>query len=68
MAKISRWTYQFKVPFMLYASFENILKPVEEQYREEMNKMKTERKGKTINRKHKHICTVRMVCTERACI
>ena len=25
--------YQFKVPFMLYADFESILKPVDEQYR-----------------------------------
>ena len=33
--------YQFKVPFMLYADFESILKPVHEQYREKMNKMKT---------------------------
>ena len=51
MAKISPWTekwitfhyvqYQFKVPFMLYADFESILKPVHEQYREKMNKMKT---------------------------
>ena len=51
MAKISPWTekwltfhygqYQFKVPFMLYADFESILKPVHEQHREKMNKMKT---------------------------
>ena len=38
--------YQFKVPFMLYADFESILKPVDERYRDKMNKMKTERKGK----------------------
>ena len=38
--------YQFKVPFMLYADFESILKPVDEQYRYRMNTMKTERKGK----------------------
>ena len=25
--------YQFKVPFMLYADFESILKPVDERYR-----------------------------------
>ena len=31
---------------MLYAEFESILKPVDEQYREKMNKMNTERKGK----------------------
>ena len=38
--------YQFKVPFMLYADFESILKPVDERYRDKMNTMKTERKGK----------------------
>ena len=39
------WHNQFKVSFLLYADFERILKPVDEQYK--MNKMKTERKGKT---------------------
>ena len=38
--------YQFKVPFMLYADFESILKPVDERYRDKINTMKTERKGK----------------------
>ena len=38
--------YQFKVPFMLYADFESILKPVDERYRDRMNAMKTERKCK----------------------
>ena len=38
--------YQFKVPFMLYADFGSILKPVDERYRDKMNIMKTERKGK----------------------
>ena len=38
--------YQFKVPFMLYAAFEIILKPVDEQYRDKINRMKAERKGK----------------------
>ena len=38
--------YQFKVPFMLYADFESILKPVDERCRNKMNTMKTERKGK----------------------
>ena len=38
--------YQFMVPFMLYADFESILKPVDEQYRDKMNGMKTERNGK----------------------
>ena len=32
--------YQFKVPFMLYADFESILKPVDERYRDRMNTMK----------------------------
>ena len=38
--------YQFKVPFMLYADFESILKPVDERYRDKMNTMKAERKTK----------------------
>ena len=38
--------YQFKIPFMLYADFESILKPVDERYRDKMNTMKAERKGK----------------------
>ena len=32
--------------FMLYADFESILKPVDEQYRGKTNRMKTERKDK----------------------
>ena len=32
---------------MLYADFESILKPVDERYRDKMNRMRTERKGKT---------------------
>ena len=31
---------------MLYADFESILKPVDERYKDRMNTMKTERKGK----------------------
>ena len=31
---------------MLYADFESILKPVDERYRDRMNTMKTDRKGK----------------------
>ena len=42
MVKISRWT----VSVMLYADFESILKPVDERYREKMNRMKAGRKGK----------------------
>ena len=38
--------YQSKVPFILYADFESILKPVDERYRDRMNTMKTDRKGK----------------------
>ena len=38
--------YQFKVPFMLYADFESILKPVDERYKDRMNAMTTERKCK----------------------
>ena len=38
--------YQFKVLFMLYADFESILKPVDEWYRDKMNRMKAGRKGK----------------------
>ena len=37
--------YQFKVPFMLHADFENILKPVDERYRDKMNRMKAGKKG-----------------------
>ena len=40
--------YQFKVSFILYADFENILKPVDERYRDKMNTMKAERKGKAL--------------------
>ena len=45
--KFNDGQYQFKVPFMLYAHFESILKSVDERYRNKMNTMKTERKGKT---------------------
>ena len=38
--------YQFKFPFMLYTDFGSILKPVNEWYRDKMNRMKAERKGK----------------------
>ena len=37
---------QFKVSFTPYADFESILKPVDERYREKMNRMKAGRKGK----------------------
>ena len=35
--------YLFKVPFMLYADFKSILKPVDEHHMTKMNQMKTER-------------------------
>ena len=38
--------YQFMLPFMLYADFESILKPVDGRYRDKMNRMKAGRKGK----------------------
>ena len=38
--------YQFMLPFMLYADFESIAKPVNELYREKMNRMKAGRKDK----------------------
>ena len=38
--------YQFKVSFMLYADFESILKPVDERYRDKMDRMKSGRNGK----------------------
>ena len=38
--------YQFMLPFMLYADFECILKPVDERNRDKMNRMNTKRKGK----------------------
>ena len=38
--------YQFMLLFMLYADFESIAKPVDELYREKMNRMKAGRKGK----------------------
>ena len=33
---------------MLYADFESILNPLDKQYREKVNKRKTERKGKIL--------------------
>ena len=53
--------YQRKSPFMLYADFENMLKPVDEQYQLKMKK-KSKVEG-TEYRKDKPTCTVRMVCT-----
>ena len=39
--------YQYKVPFVLYADIESILKQVDEQFKDKMNTMKAERKVKT---------------------
>ena len=48
--------YQFMLPFMLYADFESTAKPVDELYREKMNRMKAGRKGKHTRKKiSKHI-------------
>ena len=44
--KFNDGQYQFKLSFMMNADFESILKPVDEVYKEKMNKMKAERKGK----------------------
>ena len=39
--------YQFKVPFMnFHSDFESILKPVDERYKDKINTMKAERKGR----------------------
>ena len=39
---------QFKVPFMLYADFESILKPMDERYKDKMKQLKTERERKQL--------------------
>ena len=49
--KFHNGQYQFKVPLVLYADFETILKPVDEWYRDKMNTMKTEKRKGTIYRK-----------------
>ena len=36
---------QFKVPFAMYANFENILKPMDERYKDRMNQLKAKRTG-----------------------
>ena len=40
MAKISRWTVSVKGCIYATTDFENILKPVDEQYRDQLNKRK----------------------------
>ena len=44
--KICNGQYQFMLPFMLYADFESILRPVDEWYMNRMNRINAERKGK----------------------
>ena len=53
---------------MLYADFESILKPVDGQYREKMNTMKAEGKGKIPYTEKINTHTVRMVCTQHFCL
>ena len=60
--------YQFKVPIMLYADFESILKPVNERYRDRMNTMKTEKKGKVPYTEKKCKCSVRIMCKQHLCL
>ena len=69
-SEIEKWLkfhdegYQFKVLFMLYADLERILKPIDEEYREKMNKMKAERKGEApyTEKINTHV-TSGLVCT-----
>ena len=42
---------QFKVPFMLYADFESILKPMDERYKDKINQLKSKRKGESYTEK-----------------
>ena len=44
--KLHDGQYQFMPPFILYADFESIVKPVDERYKEKMNRMKAGRNGK----------------------
>ena len=47
---------QFKVPFMLYADFESILKPMDERYKDKMNQLKRERTGNSYTEKvNRHV-------------
>ena len=43
--------HQFMLPFMLYAEFESVLKPVDEQYRDQINRMKLREKARHHTRK-----------------
>ena len=44
--KIHDGQYQFMLPFILYADFESIVKPVDDRYKEKMNRIKAGIKGK----------------------
>ena len=62
--------YQFKIPFMLYADFESVLKPVDKRYRKKVNTVKTERKRKAsytekINTHVPSVCCVHYLCLWR---
>ena len=46
LLKFHNGQYHLKVPFMPYADFESILKPVDERYKDKMNTMKAGRKDK----------------------
>ena len=67
--KFHNGQYQFMLPFILYEDFESIAKPVDERYREKMNRMKADRKRKgAIHGKNKQTCTIRMVFTQYLCL
>ena len=55
--------------FILYADFESIVKPVDERYREKMNRMKAGRKRRApYAEKNEQTYTVRMVCAQYLCL
>ena len=47
--------YRFKVPFMLHADFESILKPVDDRYREKIKKAERKSKAPYTEKISKHI-------------
>ena len=68
LSKFHDGQYRSIVPFMLYADFESIIRPVDEQYRQKMDQIKADEKGKTSYTKHKHACSVWMVCEQHLCL
>ena len=57
--KIHDGQYQFNLSFMLFSDFESILTSIDQQYREKMNKMKTEKKMQgTVYRNDKLTCII----------